>query len=217
LTVHVITWLWGSLYGSHYVDRLASGVERNLGNHTFTVCGPPPEDMHLTAIPGCLARLRTFDPNWQRSMGFDAGDKILCLDLDLIVTGSLEPLFNRQEPFVILQGANSRNPCKFNGSVWLLEAGYRPDVWEDFTVAAARKAKFWKYPEDQAWFEHMMPDASAYGPKDGVFAFQKPGWPSGESLPRGARIVAFPGARDPSQFEHLPWVRDHWLDRQIAA
>lgn len=207
---HVITWQWGAKYGRHYVDRLARAVERNLGSHTFTVCEPLPEDMHLTAIPGCFARLRTFDPAWQRSMGFDEGDKILCLDLDLIVTGSIEPLFDQSEPFAILQGVHSANPCPYNGSVWMLRAGYRPDVWEDFTVTAASKVPHYIFPEDQAWFAAKMPTAGAYGPRDGVFAFRKPGWAAGDDLPKGARIVAFPGARDPKDFEHLEWVKRHW-------
>lgn len=217
MTVHVITWLWGSKYPSHYVERLSDAVDRNLGGHTFTVCTPLPEDMHLTEIPGCFARLRTFDPCWQKSQGFKKGDKILCLDLDLIVTGNMAPIVSRPEPFVIAQGLNARNPCKMNGSVWLLEAGYRPDVWETFTVAAASKVPFYIYPEDQAWFQHKMPDAAAYGPKDGIFGFHKPGWPAGDALPSGARIVAFPGARDPGQFCHLPWVKSHWLGMKQAA
>lgn len=215
--IHVITWLWGSKYASHYVERLARGIERNLGAHTFTVCEPRPEDRHLTEIPGCFARLRTFDPDWQTSMGFGAGDRILCLDLDLIVTGNLSPIVSRPEPFVILQGANSKNTCRYNGSAWLLTAGYRPDVWTGFSIEAASKAPHWKYPEDQSWFEAKMPDAGAYGPKDGVYGFHKPGWHEGDALPVNARIVAFPGSRDPGQFTHLPWVKDHWCGNRVAA
>jgi len=217
MTVHVITWLWGSKYPSHYVERLASAVERNLGNHTFTVCRPMPEDMHLTEIPGCFARLRTFDPCWQKSMGFKKGDKILCLDLDLIVTGDLRPIVSRPEPFVIAQGLNAKNFCRYNGSVWLLEAGYMPDIWTEFSMEEARSVPYWKFPEDQAYFEAKMPDAGSYGPKEGIYGMGKPGWPNGDGLPSNARIVAFPGARDPAQFCHLPWVKDHWLGMKQAA
>ena len=30
------------------------------------------------------------------------------------------------------------------------------------------------------------------------------------AVPEGARIVAFPGHRDPSKYQHLSWVRDNW-------
>lgn len=207
---HVIVWVWGRKYGPEYVERLAAGIKRNLDDCTFTVCRPLPEDEYLTELPGCLCRLRTFDPCWQKSMGFKRGERILCLDLDLIVTGRMEPLFDREEPFVILQGANAKNPCRFNGSVWSVVAGYRPDIWTEFSVEAANAVDFYIYPEDQAYFEAKMPEAGAYGAKDGVYGFKKTFWPVGDKLPSGARIVAFPGSRDPSQFTHLPWVKEHW-------
>lgn len=210
--LHVITWSWGSKYPGHYVERLRAGVGRNLDQEfRFFVCKPRAEDEHLTKIPGCFARLRTFDPAWQAAQGIDPGDRIVCLDLDLIVTGSLDEVFDREDGFTILQGVNSANPCPFNGSVWMLRAGYRPDVWSDFSVEAAGKVPFYEFPEDQAWFAAKMPDAGAWGPhQDGVFAMGKPGWPKGDDLPPTARLVAFPGRRDPSQFTHLPWVQKHW-------
>jgi uncharacterized protein YbdZ (MbtH family) len=55
-----------------------------------------------------------------------------------------------------------------------------------------------------------MPDAGAYTGADGVYAFQKKSWPRGEALPKNARIVAFPGYRDPVGFQHLDWVKAHW-------
>ena len=208
---HVIVWVWGRKYGPEYIERLAAGIKRNLDDCTFTVCRPLPEDEYLTEIPGCLCRLRTFDPCWQKSMGFKRGERILCLDLDLIVTGRLEPLFDREEPFVILQGVHTSNPCRMNGSVWMTTAGYRPDVWTDFSVEAANAVPFYQFAEDQAWFAAKMPDAGAYGPATGVYAMKKPGWPRNDVLPSGARIVAFPGGRDPSDFVHLEWVKRNWV------
>lgn len=207
------TWLWGSKYGAHYVERLAAGVARHLKQpHRFVVFHPSDEDEYLTQMPGCFARLRAFDPDWQKAQGIKPGDRIVCMDLDLIVTGHLDPLFDRPEEFVILQGANSSNPCPYNGSLWLLRAGYRPDVWADFSVEAASKIRFDAFTDDQAWFWHKMPKAAGWkaGPQSGVYAFQKTTWPKGEALPRDARVVAFPGWRDPSQYVRLEWVREHW-------
>jgi len=207
----VSTWVWGDKYPGHYLHRLEAAVRRNLsGEFRFQTFRPGLCDEHLTRIPGCFARLRAFDPEWQSSNGIEPGDRIVTLDLDLIVTGSLDGLFDREEPFTILQGVNASNPCPYNGSVWMLRAGYRPDIWSEFTLERAAKVPHDAFPDDQAWFAHHMPGAGAFGPKDGVYAFQKPGWPKGAGLPAGARIVAFPGHRDPSQFTGLDWVREHW-------
>lgn len=209
----VCAWAWGQKYGLDYMRRLSHGVARNLSlPYDFVFYSPQAEDEHLTHIPGCFARLRMFDPDWQAFNGYRPGDRIVCLDLDLIVTGSLDPLFDRTEPFGILQGVNAANPGRFNGSVWWTTAGYRPDVWTDFSLDAAEEVPYYAFPDDQAWLEAKLPDAGALGPAQGAYAFKKPGWPSGDELPSDARLVAFPGHRDPSQFTHLDWVRTHWLN-----
>lgn len=207
----ITTWLWGDRYGPEYGAKLAAGVQRNLKQpHRFMVCMPQAEDRYLTEVKGCFARLRTFDPAWQADNGIEPGDRIVCMDLDLIVTGGLDELFDRDEPFVILQGVNTSNPNPFNGSLWSLKAGYRPDVWHEFSLDLAAKVQFDAFPDDQAWMWDMMPDAAAFGADDGVYGFQKKNWPKGEALPRNARVVAFPGWRDPSQYVRLDWVAEHW-------
>lgn len=209
----ISTWQWGRKYGPEYVHRLAQGVWNNLGGEfRFLVIHPSTEDEPLTRIPGCFARLRAFDPEWQQRNGIRKGDRLVCLDLDLVITGRLDELFDRPEPFVIWQGANAANPCPFNGSVWMTTAGYRPDVWTDFSLEAARSIPAYEFPDDQGWFWHKMPDAAGWKcGESGIWAFRKRGWPKDDKLPENARIVAFPGARDPSEYHHLDWVRKHWL------
>jgi hypothetical protein len=207
----ICTWVWGRKYGAKYIERLAAGVERNLKQpFRFRVFSPQAEDEHLTDIPGCFARLRMFDPKWQAEHKIRG--RLVCMDLDLIVTGGLDELFDRPDDLVILQGANASNPCPYNGSVFMLQAGTHQDVWADFSLEAARETAFYSFPDDQGWFSHKIPGAAGWkcGSGSGVYAFKKPGWPRGDDLPADARIVAFPGHRDPSQFTHLDWVKKHW-------
>lgn len=223
----ISTWLWGGKYDDSYVRKLANSVHRNLTEAHRFICFTDrkrnlpagveqwpikAEDYHLTDVKGCFARLRLFDPNWQRQLGLAPGDRIVNLDIDLVVTGELDSLFNRADGFTILQGVNASNPCQMNGSVWMLRAGYRPDVWRDFSLEAAAKVPFYSFPDDQGWFAHKIPDAGAWMPRDGVYGFWKPGWPKGEALPDNARIVAFFGWRDPSKFTHLKWVDSNWRE-----
>lgn len=205
----IITFSWGTKYGTEYIERLKAGLMRHVKQEfRFGVFAPEAEDDHLTKIPGCFCRLRAFDPDWQARNGLTG--RIVCVDLDAVVTGRLDPLFDRDDGFTILQGVNAVNPCRFNGSIWMLRAGYRPDVWKDFSLDAAGKIPFYSFPDDQGWFEHKMPDAGAWGPADGVYGFAKPGWPKGEGLPDNARLVAFFGSRDPSKFTHLDWIKQNW-------
>lgn len=203
-------WRWGSKYGDEYVDRLRAGVARNLTQaYEFRVFTPKEEDRGLTAIPGCFARLRMFDPAWQAEHGITG--RLVCMDLDMIITGPLDALFDRPEPFAILSDVNASNPCWANGSLWWTTAGYRPDVWSDFSLAAAQALPgIHEFADDQLWLSNKLPDAGRITDADGCYAFQKKHWPRGEALPRNARVVAFPGWRDPIGFQHLPWVQEHW-------
>lgn len=223
----ISTWLWGSKYSVEDVMKLRRGVARNLRQpHRFLVMTErerswsPPEKIERHAIKnpdllahrGCFARLRMFDPGWQQNRGID--DRLVCLDLDMVITGPLDNLFDRPEAFVILGGGNSVNPCPFNGSVMMLRPGHHEEVWTDFSIEAVSKIKFYEFPDDQGWIAHKLPSAATWpcGRKSGIFAFMKPGWPifNRNVLPSNASIVAFPGAREPRDFKHLPWVRQHW-------
>lgn len=233
----VVSWLWGDKYGESDVAKLRRGLKTHLQQeHRFVLIsdrGPsyadhlaiPLHDYPLLRTKGCFARLRLFDPGFQK--WFKSTDRIVCIDLDVVVTGPLDPLFNRAENFVILHGANAVNPCPVNGSLWMLRPGYRPDVWSDFSLEAAQKVPFFEFPDDQGWMHHKIPNAAAWhvGSRSGVYAFMKPGWPivtrteidkPGQQkldggLPGDARLVVFPGWRSPEKFKHLSWVKESWV------
>jgi len=211
--LHISTWIWGEKYGQFYIDRLIAGVSRNVRQpHTFHVFEPEPADKYLTDMPGCLPRLRSWSPSWQKKHGIERGERLVTLDLDLIVTGPLDDLFDRPEPFLILLGANASNKNPYNGSVQMLRAGYRPDVWSDFNVVTLQQSPKHEFYDDQGWLWYRIPNVAGWtvGAASGVYAFKKPGWPKGDALPVGARLVAFPGHRDPSQFTNIPWIAEHW-------
>lgn len=226
----ILTWWWGDKYPTKYVRRLAAGLARNIRQpFRLAVVADietvpyydldrdidvvPILDLDLIQIPGCLARLRMFDPAWQRRHFPDA-TALVSIDLDAIVTDGLDATLGRREDFVILTGANAANPCPYNGSLFLLRPGTHAEVWHDFSLAKARRVPRYEIADDQAWLWAMIPNAAGWraGPESGVYAFQKPGWPPGKTdLPVGARLVAFPGWRDPAKFEGLPWIKRHWV------
>src|SRR5262245_3806618 len=223
----ICTWLWGNKYGSRDVYQLKRALDRNLSQrYRFLLITenyrpisektlPGVErfnipDIKLLSIPGCFARLRMFDPKWQEQLRID--DRLVCLDLDTIITRSVDSLFDRPENFVILAGANSVNPCPFNGSVMMLRPGYHEDVLTDWTFEKAKSVPYHEFPDDQGWLAYKIPEAATWqvGSPSGIYAFKKPGWTTGDYLPNDAKIVVFPGRRQPSRYTHLDWVDRHW-------
>jgi hypothetical protein len=222
----VCTWLWGSKYAPIYVQRLHAGVCKHLRQpFRFIVMVEPNRilnfsreieqhdirDVELTKIRGCFARLRMFDPRWQDDVQIE--DRLVCLDLDVVVTGALDVLFDRPEALLVLGGANASNPCPYNCSVMMLRKGQHHNLWSNFSLAKLPEIKCHEFPDDQGWLWHCNPGLATWrvGTASGIYAFQKPGWPPGDKLPRDARIVSFIGWRDPNAFAHLPWVQEHWL------
>lgn len=218
-----ITWLWGNKYGATDLVKLRNAVRRHSHSaHRFCVFVDRDrpdissdierhriKDNSLTGRH-CYCRLQMFDPTWQQQYGFQ--DRIVSLDLDLVITGEIDALFDRPESFVILKGVHTVNPNPFNASIMMLRVGSHPEVWSEFTIERAAGVPFHEFPDDQGWIWHMLPGAGVWnaGKESGVYAFQKPGWPQGWDLPAGARIVSFIGKRKPAMYSSLHWVRKYW-------
>lgn len=223
----ISTWFWGTAYSLDYVAKLFAGVRRHHKGPFRLVCVTdqpekvsklgiepiviPKADRYLLEVKGCFARLRMFDPQWQSKNGIT--DQLVNIDLDTVVTGPIDSLFDRPEPFVILHGGNFANPCKFGGALMMLRAGAHPEVWAEFSLEAAGKCPYYSFPDDQGWIWDRLPDAAGWacGPESGVYVFRKTHWPRADYLPRGARLVTFNGWRNPESFKKLDWIRKHWV------
>jgi hypothetical protein len=245
--VSAAAWRWGNKYPVNYVNILFHSIRRNLSPKTQLqfICIsdddrgldpaidwlpiqllPPPAIEAIAVMDGCYARLVVFDPDFPNilnSAGIEPPKRLTVFDLDAVVCGPMDALFMRQEPFIIAQGIHYLH-TKFNGSLIQLKLGYRPDVWTDFSVEAARPFTYHQSPEgdlvyqstDQSWLFHKFGGRAAqFTPRgSGVYGYGKPGWPQGgTALPANARIVFFPGQRDPKDpvlQEKLPWIKEHW-------
>lgn len=159
--------------------------------------------------PSCYRRLRAFAPD----IASVFGDRFVSLDLDVVVTGDLAPLWDRPEDFVIWGDTNPRT--RYNGSMFLLRAGARPEVWSRFHPARSpQQAKAaGQFGSDQGWISYVLgPKEARWTAKDGVYSYRNEIVPKSGALPSNARIVIFHGAVDPWSKDawRLPWVRAHW-------
>lgn len=167
---------------------------------------------HGAKNPSCYRRLRAFHPD----IGTVFGDRFVSLDLDTVIAGDLAPLFDRPEDFVIYGDTNKKTP--YNGSLFLLRAGARPQVWTQFDPRLSPKQSMAAgcWGSDQGWISLCLgPKEARYSRRDGVYSFRNElqSVRGGKDLGKDVRVVVFHGRLDPwntyvqSQY---PWVRAHW-------
>lgn len=231
--IAVVAWLWQEGfrdYGPEHVNTLARMIRRRLAlPHRFVCVADKPDGLedgiewfktpvkakawgHLRnpegpRFPTCYRRLWMFSEE-----AAVLGDRLMLIDIDLVATGELSHLFGFRDPFVgwrpqAYWGCQRR----YGGGIYLLDAGARKHVWEQFkgaeSIAAARVAGF--RGSDQAWLSYALgEDETVWPPSAGVYSIRD--LRNGVlPLPADACLVQFNGPQKPWN-SPLPWVRDHW-------
>lgn len=167
-------------------------------------------------LPSCYRRLKLYDPETQRDMGIENGDRILGLDLDVLVTNHLRDVLNKEGLFVGWKLAGTEHDEVYNGSFQMFTAGTLEDVWYDFdpdsSPQAARRAGF--YGSDQSWLSWKLIKREGCTNIDYPFLASYPLHIlrlSNFSVKH--RIVFFHGSRkpwDPASINESPWIRRYW-------
>ncbi len=231
----VVCWKWNrpgyrSTFTGEHVNRLAAMVRRHYSDPARVICvtnDPTGIDPAITIIPDdedfadipsphggmnptCYRRLRMWRPDIAKWFG----ERFVSIDLDVVATADLRPLWNRPEDVVLYR--DPLYPTQYNGSLVLMTAGARPDVWEAFdpnrSPQIARGARF--FGSDQAWLSLRLPGEAQWDARDGVYSFRKDIVPKRPpyALPKDARLIVCHGQHDPwdETMQRLPWIREHW-------
>lgn len=152
--------------------------------------------------PQCYVRLKAFSREAREILG----ERFVSIDLDCVVVSNLDPLFDRSEDFLIYHRPEMREQDRamvYQGSMWMMRAGAREQVWTDFhglkSIEAARE---W-IGTDQAWIRHRLgPDEPGWTDKDGVYGWH---WIAADrrwlnAPPPNARIIFFNTRQKPWEF-----------------
>lgn len=225
--ITVVSWLWSQpqgriRYKPEHVWLWADMVSRNLRMKHRLVCvttetdlppnveriDPPGEFEDVQPAwgprkPNCFRRLVMFRKDAAKTFG----RRFVSMDLDCIVGGPLDPLFDRPEDFVIFKGTHETRP--YNGSLMLLKAGCRPQLYDDFNQSAADVSGAAFHGSDQAWIAHKLgPNEATWGEADGVWHLHRYLQHVRKVKPR---ILFFPGKRKPWELAPVfPFMRENY-------
>lgn len=170
--------------------------------------------------PSCYRRLRLFHPDAEQWFG----KRYVSIDLDVVITGDLTPLWHRPEPVVFWGDTNPQPNSHYNGSMMLISAGARPQLWNDFdpkrSPDESLQARAWG--SDQGWISYKLGGREAkWNKADGVYSFRNDLQSSPRSvLPSNAKVIVFHGRIDPWSHEvnDCKWVREFYrIHEGVAA
>lgn len=196
--------------GADYVNRLHDMVRRNLaeGFPGRFVCFTDDADavaydpgivlrpLPAAGLEGWWNKLALFAPGV-----FEAGDRVLFLDLDTVIAGRLDEIAAYAGRFAILR--DFLRPDGWQSSVMAWGAGFGADIFERFQRAGRPPIA----GGDQAWIEHTVPDADLWQDLfPGRFVSFKE---SGGAVPERASVVVFHGTPRPHQVL-TGWVPQVW-------
>ena len=236
MTLAVVCFIWHDQarrrsyqFEPEHVAILQRMVARNLSReHKFVYVAP--DNLHLPNtefveldttkhVPGtCFVRLMARRPDFGELIG---ADRVLMLDLDVVITGPLDPLVNRDEPSVFWRNPNYKEGGQrafYQGSVQLFTPGAHSELWTEFDPEITPQWVNRRFGgAEQAWISERLPwDLPHWTAVDGIYGAGRlgDGVPGVETvLPPNARIVSFPGNRIPGQVETQAmhgWIKEFY-------
>lgn len=200
-TVTVVCINVGDKYAPEYVEKLRNGVARHLSVPYQFVCVTDRPEVYdgvcetrqvLEGFPGWWSKVTLFADE-----PYGLHGDLLFLDLDVVILDSIDELAIWPGEFAIIRDWNRRT--SLNSSVFKLQTGTRPEVFERWTPALIQK-----YHGDQDWITVQTRSCHEAWPEAWCLSYKM----HCRVVPRG-KIVVFHGKPDPH--ECGGWVAQEWV------
>jgi len=235
---NIICMKWGTKYGPEYVNRLHSMVSRHLSLPHRFVCFT--ED-RTGIVPGveCLPLPEMNLPpgkerGWRKlstfvSPLFDLTGPTLFLDVDIVITGSLDAFFTHPGKFLIIHDWARPWRITGNSSVYRFEANAHPEILDFFLENIDRVKREVRHEQEYLSREMHRQGLLGYWPKGWCVSFKYgciPTFPLNlfrpPTIPAGASVIVFHGHPHPDEalagggkklirrVLPTPWIAEHW-------
>jgi len=234
---------WGTRYPASYVNCLWAMIRRNTARHTRLVCytdDPAGIDAGVTTlpIPPMPLPARIASTPWRKLAMWNAdlpgvSGNVIFLDLDIVLTGSLDELFDYQpeSTFCTIENWTQMGSGIGNTSCFRFRVGSHPYIYERMCrdpegVLAAHRI-------EQIYISRTITEKT-FWPASWCVSFKHtllPPWPLNffqpARLPAESKVVCFTGKPDPDEardgrwpapwhkrvYKYVrptPWIAEHW-------
>ena len=220
----IICMSWGTKYGSLYINRLYGMVARNITPPFSFTCfvdcsdGVRPE-VRCEQLPPLDARLPANSPGiWNKSRLWNAElsdlkGPVLYLDLDVVVTRSLDDFFDYGEHDDVILAVNPVRPLERLGqtSIYRFPVGKLAPLKIAFETAPEEIAHQYRY--EQRFVTRNAPGGIRFWPRRWVRLFRHdliPPFPlnffNSPRLPDDTKVVLFAGHLNPPEAISGRWM-----------
>ncbi|MCU0858754.1 MAG: hypothetical protein MUC65_10185 [Pontiellaceae bacterium] len=219
---------WGTLYPPVSVERLYRSVKRHFSlPFQFHCLTDADLDVSPSIIQHRIELGKPFHGNWNKErifasdfLGLDPGTFVICLDLDILITGNLDFLVDchPESPLVMAPSQKKGRSGGGHGSVIRIRKGELPELWDDlFKYDYEALVKELGGEREQSWIDRYFPPGQVMQfPEESIVSFKfqcdaKGSTPLGKTaarwgitdalwkkakLPDNARVVCFHGKPD---------------------
>lgn len=231
---------WGDKYGAEYVNRLYRMISRNIARDFTLTCFTDDgagidSAVHVQPLLPLGLPEGLPERGWNKlaTLGESVGGlegQVVFLDLDVVITGSLDALFDLPGEFLIVRDAKFRTKPIGNSSVYRFTVGRYQQVLQDFVANFDWVRKTFR--NEQAYLSYAIHKRGEleFWPAPWCPSFKyhcMKLWPVGlfrdPELPPGAKVVIFHGRPLPEEaingvtykwlrpVRPTAWVAEHWL------
>jgi hypothetical protein len=235
---NVLCMKWGTKYSADFVNTLYSMVSRNMHRAFRFVCLTEDsaglhQDIEVFPLPKLNVDLAGPERGWNKLAVFaeelyDLKGQVLCLDLDLIITGSLDDFFDYPGDVLIIKDWIKKDGTG-NSSVYRFEVGAHAEVLSEFERSFDQIKKTHRNEQEYMSAAMNAKGALAYWPDHWCRSFKRhciqplAMFLARETIqPADMRVLVFHGKPDPDdaiagtsgkwyrRFKPATWVAEHW-------
>lgn len=239
----IICMKWGTRYGPEFVNRMWAAVQRNTDRPTRLVCLTDDETgidsmVQCHPIPDINLPPELINTPWRKLVLWrdplaDLSGDVLFLDLDLVITGSLDVMFDFEPGrYCVIENWTQMGQGNGNTSAFRFPIGKYASIFNNLQDNPERVLS--TYRIEQLYISKEVEDM-VFWPKLWCASFKHtllPPWPlnffKAPRLPSETRIVAFTGKPDQDEalrgewpvkaawkklYKHVrptPWIAEHW-------
>ena len=183
---------WGTKYGAEYVNRLYAGIERNLDSEFQLICLTDDgrgvhekvviRDLPESGLDEDAMDAKKGGETWRKVALFmpgllDFDGDVLYLDLDVVLTGSLEPFFeNHAGEFCVIHDWLEKRRGKSGGntSVVRFHTKNHNKIYEHYRENQDEVLAKWRIEQQYVtWAAREVCGAAHYWPENSVNSFKR--------------------------------------------